>query len=125
MRELFNNWAGQYYTEPMLGVILFLAFAISLKNNNRHEILRFIPAYIFSLLIVFTLSIASDLSNSAGFYGRLFFGLFNYSDYFFTLIEMIIFSHFYFQLSNIYAVRKTIVAVNVLFLFYFIFMGIR
>jgi len=86
-----------------------------MKNRKKYKILKHIPLYIASLIMVY---IGNTLTNFA----LNFMGIASYLDYFFTLIEILIFSDFYLQLIKNPLSKKLVVILNVFFGIFFIYM---
>lgn len=121
MRSLIKHWNAHYYTEPMLILVLCIAFIISIKNRKKSKVLKFIPFYIMSLIIDFILSSIFFLTRESNSQSKLFLGISSYADYLFTLVEMTIFSHFYLQLIYNRIAKKIIIFLNIFFLIFFIY----
>src|SRR5688572_17176907 len=120
MEEIIKTLREQYFIDLILISVLLVCIVISLKNKKKFKILTYFPIYIASLIIV---SILNDLCYSSVLLDILL-PFASYTDYLFTLLEMVTFSHFYYQLINNHIVKKSILIINALFTFYFIFMGL-
>ena len=118
MQELINFWKSYYYTEPALNIVLCISLIASLLKRKKFTQLKYIPLYISSLLIV---GFCSALYNGH-YISHLSFGLADYVDYFFTLIELLIFSHFYYNLTSNIAVKKLVISLNLIFSAFFLYM---
>lgn len=124
MEHLIRNWQNQFYLSTLQDVVLIIALFVSIKNRKKFTILRYLPFYTFCLLAA-SLSMASYyFAKDENFYLNFFFGFPEYVDYFFTLIELTIFSHFYFQLIENIIVRKVIITLNLFFIIFFIYMAV-
>jgi hypothetical protein len=123
MQKLFEYCKDQFFTSVFRDVVLIIALFISIKNSKKFEILRYFPIYIASLLLVYmfqyVLRILKDFQHPI----KSLIGIAEYMDFFFTLLEMIIVSHFYFSLVNNRIAKKLIILLNLLFLFFFIYMA--
>jgi len=110
MRTLLDYWNEQYYTQPLLLCVLFITLVISIRKRKKFPSLNYIPLYVISLLLpisggpIFDLDL---LSPNIKFY--------HYLDYFFTLIELWVFSVFYHRTLKSKFVKKLIIQVNVWF----------
>jgi len=120
MEELVHKLARQYYTDLILIGILLTSTFVSIEKRKKFKILKYFPAYIISLLLLCVFYEICDLTSLSNY----FLPILHYGDYFFTLLELIIFSHFYYQLINNKIFKKSILILNVLFSFFFIFMGL-
>jgi hypothetical protein len=122
MQKLINHWSKVHYTEPLLLLVLCIAFVIAIKHRNKYRILRFFPLYMISLILAFITFLLPYFIEATKHWLRSPLNISSYADYLFTLIEMIIFSHFYFHLTRIQLVRQLIVIVNMIFFLFFIIM---
>lgn len=115
MQELTQTWERSFFTEPLLFVVLLFTLLIALKNRKKHKILRHIPLYICSLITVFISTTANNITLN-------YSGIVSYVDYFFTLIEILIFSDIYLQLTKKPLSKKLVVVLNVIFGIFFTYM---
>ncbi len=111
MQNLIEFWKDYYYIEPILDIVLCVTLIISLKKRKKFNNLYYIPLYILSLLLVCIFNALHSLSYAYHLQG-LFRGFADYLDYIFTLTELIIFSHFYYNLTNNTTIKKLIVPIN-------------
>src|SRR5436190_24361323 len=107
MERLIARWQHTNYMEPLLCFILCTTFIVALANQKKHRTLRHIPLYItaFLLAILATLLPYFILNK---YYKELLLCISNYLDYFFTLVEILIFSHFFYQIINNHLVKRLI-----------------
>jgi len=125
MQALFKYWEEQFYTVILRDITLLITLLVAFKNRKKFKILRFIPFYTFFFLLV-SFSVASAaIGKSLNFHPNFLSGLEDYIDYSFTLVEMIIFSHFYYQMSNRKALKKIIFITSVIFSLFFVYMATR
>jgi hypothetical protein len=96
MQVIFDDWARSFYSRPFLDLILIVAFIISVKKKNVHNILRFFPFYISALFIVY-LSLDIYLFFPIEI-RRKIIRLDFLVDHLFTLFELLIFSDFFIRL---------------------------
>lgn len=123
MQDLLTRWEKEFYTEPFLAIILFVSLWIALKNRRKYRILRYIPVYIISFLLAIISIISAYIARSAGYSSEFFFSISDYLDYLFTLVELIIFSHFYYQIINNSFLKKILIFLNLSFIAFFLQMA--
>lgn len=121
MNNLLESWSHQYYLEPFLCMLLIITSMVAYKYKTAHKIMKHIPVYIISLLIVYISgSFSSYLSDSNSF--KIILAVIaSYCDYFFIPLELIIFSRIYYQLIVNSKFKTAIVLTNVIFIFYFLY----
>jgi hypothetical protein len=124
MQHILYYWKGQFYTPLIKDIILIVTLWIAIKNRGKFPILKYMPVYTFTLLLASLALISAWIASDLGFYPEFFFGLDGYIDYLFTLVEMVIFSHFYYQLIKNRVVKRIILITNVLFIGFFVYMAI-
>ena len=120
MDEPINVFEKQFHTDLILLCTLFLTIFVSVKNKKRVRILKYFPLYAvtFSIGLIFNrLCVNNHVRN------RLF-PFSTYLDYFLTLLELIIFSNFYYQLIKNQIVKRFIILSNLLFVLFFILMRV-
>jgi len=118
MQAIIDDWARSFYSRPFLDLILIIAFIISVKKKNKHRILRFIPIYILALLVVyFTVEVylVFPLEKRRKLVRFDFF-----LDHLFTLIELLIFSDFFYKVLLSSFLRKVVRTLTSLFILIFI-----
>jgi len=120
MGDQINTYDKQFYTDLILFCALLVTIFVSRKNKNRFRILKYFPIYAISFLVGIVVNRLSTINHVPN---RLF-PFATYFDFFFTLLELLIFSHFYHQLIKNRIVKKLIVVTNLLFVFFFIYMGV-
>jgi len=119
MRWPFKIWERQYCLEPLLVFVLCIALLISLKQRKKYKILRWMPIYIVSLMVVYASGSFIDKKQHP-----FFLRICEYIDYAFTTIELVIFSIFYYQFIANLIVKRLIIFLNIgfcLFSFYLFF----
>ena len=119
MQRLIQVWEKSFYTELLLILVLCLALMVSIRQRKKYEILKWLPIYIFTLLLVYT---------SRAFFDRKQYPFLSklgeYLDYAFTILEIVVFSIFYYQLIDSLIVKRLIIFLNIafcLFSFYMFF----
>lgn len=125
MQRLIEIWQQQYYIPLLEDFIITIALIVSLKNRKKFKLLKYFPVYAATLLLTSITLIISHISKDLKFHPKFFRGLADYVDHLFTLLELIIFSHLYYQIINNRIIKKSIIVINILFLFFFIFMTIE
>ncbi len=80
------------------------------------------PLYTITFLLILITAAVSQVISEEKYSYKLLNSLNEYSDYFFTLFEMVIFSHIYYQLIDNNTIKKVILLVNVLFISFFLYM---
>lgn len=116
MEEFIKNLGDYYYTDFILIGILLISFFVCIKHRKRYTVLTYFPVYITSLLITTVLNMLTFFELS-----MWVLPIACYVDYFFTILELIIFSHFYYQLINNRVIKIAIVISNGLFTLFFIY----
>lgn len=122
MEKLISRWQTENYTEPILYFVLSISLIVALKNSKKHEILKYFPLYISSLLIVCLTNELNNLTYDSNRQIKYFSGVANYLDYSFTFLEMIVFSHFFYRTTKSNIERRIIIFLNTCFLVYFAYM---
>jgi len=116
-----TSFEDQFYTDIILQCALFATIVVSIKHKNKFRILKNFPVYSGSFLVVMIINRLCTNNHIP----NLLFPLSTFLDYFFTLLELIIFSNFYHQLIKNHTVKRLIIVSNLLFVLFFIFMGVR
>lgn len=117
MHEQPKRWEEQFYMEPLPAIILCATLWIALKNRNKYKILKYIPVYIISFSPAINSIISGYIGHSDRHNSEFFFDI---SDYFLALVELIIFSHFFYQLINSYYIKKLLIFLNISFTAFFL-----
>jgi len=120
MEELSNTFDKQLNTDLLLVGTLLATIVVSIKNNKKFKILNYFPIYTVSLLsgIIFNrISVVNHVRTEL-------FPIATYWDYSVTLLELMIFSHFYYQLIKNHIVKSFIILSNLLFVPFFVFMAV-
>ena len=105
-------------------MLLIIVLIISLKHSKKFVILKYFPLYARCLMLVFLSMVLYYIALDADYDSDFFLGLTTYLDNCFTLLELIFFSHFYYQYVTSPVVRKLIISVNISFIFFFVLMAI-
>src|ERR1700752_2063239 len=120
MEEHINTFDKQFYTDLILLCSLVATIIVSGKNNKKFRILKYFPVYAVSFfigLVINRLSTINHIPNMLSPFAT-------YLDFFLTLLELLIFSQFYHQLIKNSTVKRLIIWTNVLFVLFFIYMGV-
>lgn len=120
MNEFLTRAARQFYTVWILVFVLIIALAIGIKQRRKFESLRFLPLYASWLLFGHIIIVLGYPSRR----GSVMYMIGSYVDYFFTLLELAIFSQLYYRTVNIWLFRSIIVVVNIAFLIFFCLMAL-
>ncbi len=121
MDEMIKVMEKQYFSYPILLLILIAAIVISLSNRKKFKILNHFPVYLFWLFGDLILNSSCLYANSLCF---SILPYVQYVDYSFTLVELIVFSNFFYRLIKDNKLKKGIIIVNIAFALYFIYMGV-
>jgi len=121
LHEIIREMERQYYSDLALMVVLIFSILLAYKNRKKFKVLRYMPIYLIWLLIDMLLNSMCLRPNSLLFY---IIPYAQWVDYFSTLVELIIFSNFFYCLIKNYILKKGIIAINIVFAFYFIYMGV-
>lgn len=124
MHNVLQFWGGQFYTPIIEDVILLITLWLAYKYRRRFPILRYMPLYASLLLLSSLFATAGYLSKDLNFSPWFFARWDGCVDYFFTLAEMLICSHFYLQLIKSKNAKRIILVTNILFVGFFVYMGI-
>ena len=120
MKELINTFDYRLNIDLILFCALFATIIVSIKNIKKFKILRYIPVYSVSFILGL---VVNRFSKDYPVPSKLL-PLSTYLDYFITLLELIIFSHFYHQLIESRTVKRLIIVSNSLFVLFYIYMGV-
>lgn len=92
---------------------------ISVRNRKKHRSLKFFPIYFGCLLIVFLSLYANICSKEVIIYSLTKFNFHHYIDYFSTLIELLIFVHFFMFAIESQRFKNILIIITALFVFYY------
>jgi hypothetical protein len=120
MYDLNNYWKLHHYIEPVMCIVLIITLATALTHRKKFATLKFIPLYTIGLLLICVTAAVYQIN---GIHRYLYFA--HYLDYTFTLLEMVIFSHFFYQLLTNRIIKKLIVPLNISFFVFSIIMMLR
>ena len=95
------------------------------KKRKKFHQLKYIPLYVLSLLLVLFFNSMYSTTYINRYQAKLFAGLADFLDYSFTLLELIIFSHFYYNLIINPTIKKLILLLNLIFIPFFVYMLIK
>src|SRR6188474_3518313 len=112
MEWLISTWRKTFFIEPLLLLVLCFALVISIHKRKKYKLLNRLPIYIFSLLMVF---VFGNLSDSKYPYVSIKLG--EYIDYGFTIVELVIFSHLFYELITSRIFKRLIIFLNIAFSF--------
>jgi len=119
MKEIYQHWKDCFFTETLLVGVLVTALIISIRDRKKHLSLRFFPFYFSCLLIVFLSLYVNMYSKEVITYSLTKFNFHHYIDYFSTLIELLIFVHFFTQVIEDRLFKKILIAITALFILYY------
>ena len=125
MQHIIRDWQNQFYTSALLIIVLIIVIRTSIKHRKKFILLRYFPIYAAALLLDFVFLDLYYFAKDANYHRDFFAALSSYIDYFFTLLELIIFSHFYYQVINNRIIKKLIFIFNILFILFFIYMATK
>ena len=121
MEALFNQFSRQFYTDLIVLIVAIYGLSISIIKKKKHPLLRLFPfyfiAYIILILILYISLISYFDSSSSHKMSKIVMG----SDYIFTLIEFLIFMHFFYNIINGTSKKRLIVLLITLFSLAYIF----
>ncbi len=119
MEKIYLHWKVCFFTEAILVMLLFVALWISLKNRKKHAEMKFFPFYISCLLTVF-FSVYTSLCSSIAYQFTVSrFNFSNYIDYFFILIELFVFTHFFSKIISNRKIKLILICLSTAFIPYF------
>jgi len=124
MQGILHEWEISYYTQPLLLLVLFIALIISIRKRKKYKILNTFPFYIIFLIMVYITGTASTLSSAIKYHPEFFWGLTEYTDYGFTIFEIVTFSVFFYQLIDNLLLKRIIIVANLVFILFSIYMFI-
>ncbi len=124
MDSILEAWKESYYTEPMLILVLCIALVISIRKRKKFKILENFPFYIIFLLLVYVTGAIFTFCFKINYYPKIFWAVTEYTDYLFTIFELVIFSIFFYQLIDNLIVKRIIVLANLVFVLFSIYMFI-
>lgn len=125
IQKIIHYWSVSFFTEPLLGIVLCIALAVALKNRKKHVLLKYIPLYITIFLFIIITGPITFVIPEKKYSYKIINSLNEYADYFFTLLEMIIFSHIYYWLTDNTTIKRVIFFVNAFFVSFFLYMLFR
>jgi hypothetical protein len=120
MESFYSHTVKYYFTDLILISVLIVALVYSLQKGGNYKLFRFFPLYISSLIIVY---VANKMSLFATL-KEIMKPICSYGDYFVTLLELAVFSHFFFNSVSNPLVKKIIIYSNFFFLPYYLYMAI-
>lgn len=119
MKEIYQHWKDCFFTEAVLVGVLLTALFVSVKNRKKHFTLRLFPFYFSCLIIVFLSLYANIYSKEVIMYSLTKFNFHHYIDYFSTLIELLVFVHFFTLIIESPKFRKVLITITILFVLYY------
>lgn len=119
MREIYQHWKDCFFTEALLVILLIVALVISIRKRKRHPILRFLPYYFACLILVFLSLYPNMYFEEVFVYSTTKFNFHHYIDYCSTLIELLVFVHFFSQIIESRLFKKTLFIISALFIAYY------
>lgn len=120
MKAIYQHWKDCFFTETVLVIVLIVALVISLKNRRKYDSLKFFPVYFGTLLIVFFSLYMNIYSKDIITYSLTRFNFHHYLDYFSTLIELLVFVHFFNLTIKNKKFKKALLGLAVIFFFYYL-----
>jgi hypothetical protein len=108
MHRIINFWQNLYFTEPILLIIIVIAFVIAVRKRKIHPQLKFFPLYLGSFLLTILSSYVFDLFLYETSYYKLFKLSGLIGNYFVTVIELITFSYCLYSITQAGIYRKLI-----------------
>ena len=111
----YNKVTLTFITEMLLVAVLIISLIISIKRRKKIKELRFFPFYLGYFLFVF---LCGDICYFIAFkYDQkpIALAITSYTDYSSTLIEIIIFLHFFYSIIYNDIVKKTVPIIAVCF----------
>ena len=95
MKHIYQHWKECFFTELLLVVVILIALCIALLNRKKHRALRYFPYYFICLLAVFVSLYVNIYSRKIYAFSLTRFNFHHYIDYFSTLVELVVFVHFF------------------------------
>jgi hypothetical protein len=92
MDALLNAWRNSFYTEPLLFLVIVVAFVISVKKRRVLPILKFVPVYFAMFAVLFLLLFLGLAVLRGGRYYNMFLLVDKYAEFVLTVTELIVFS---------------------------------
>lgn len=114
------SFAQQFYSDIILQCAVLATIVVSIKHKKKFRILKYFPIYAASFLI----GLIFNRLCTTNHVPNMLFPVSTYLDYFLTLLELMIFSHFYYQLVKSHSLKTFIILSNSLFVLFFILMGV-
>lgn len=107
MKELIEVWYKSFFLTPLIAILSLIVLTISFKKRKNIGITNYLPIYLLSLFLLFSIPDITFLFIGAGHVKRLD-NLETILDYFFTILEMLVLGHFLFSSIKNTHVRKII-----------------
>jgi len=120
MEKIYDRWKISFFTEALLVALLIITLCIALRFRKKHEVLKLFPVYISALLLVFLSIYIWLLFPDVEIYIVSTFNFINYIDYFFILVELFVFSNFFYLSISGKKIKKIILRLTLLFIPYFL-----
>jgi hypothetical protein len=117
MDKLFEVWRKQYYTEPVLVILVVITFLISFKKKKSFPQLRLFPVYLASFIILIIISYMGIVSIQ-GPYRKFLVKISTFTDYVVSVIEFCAFTYFLYTISKT-VIKKAIYIISLLTLLIF------
>ena len=121
MRPLLNHFAQSFYADFLLFFISIFALYISIVRKEKHSLLRLFPYYFISYIILLLLLYTHIIFFLNSRSNHIMLQIDSYSDYIFTLIEFIVFMHFFYNVIDNQRKKRIIILLSMLFLLLFAF----
>jgi hypothetical protein len=115
----YNKVTLTFISEMLLMAILIISLIISIKKRKKIRVLRFFPFYLGYFLFVF---ICGDISYFIAFkYNQkpIALTITSYTDYSSTLMEMMIFLHFFYSIIQNRIVKRSVPLIALCFSVFF------
>jgi hypothetical protein len=120
MQGLFNQFSSQYYSGLIVLVMAISGLSISIIRKKEHYSLRLFPFYFIAYIIltlIFYINVISYINSPSNQNISI---MVTGSDYIFTLIEFLIFMHFFYNIINSTSKKRLIALLITLFLLVYI-----
>lgn len=114
MERIIKTWESNYYTEPLLIVMLLLTFWLSVKDRKKHSQLKLLPIYLGSFLLLICLIYYKQVYLFRDISDALSFKIDRVANYIVTLLEFFCFSFFLFRSSSSSKSKKIILLLTII-----------
>jgi len=121
MEALFNHFSSQFYTDLTVFILAIIALRVSIISREKHYLLRLFPYYFIAYIILILILFIHTIFFLDSPYSQEIQNIDGCSDYIFTLIEFVIFMHFFYNIISSTSRKRIMIFLIILFLVLYVF----